>query len=395
MAQYPKDWTVEPLSELGEVLMCKRVLKSQTAPMGDIPFYKIGTFGKKADAFIPRDLFVRFRKTYSYPKKGDVLVSAAGTIGRTVVFDGSESYFQDSNIVWLGNDERKVLNSYLYWWYQVVEWTTENGGIVTRLYNGNFRATLIAYPEDISEQRRIVEALDSIDNLIDNLARRIEKKRMVKQGVMQDLLTGEKRLPEFNGNWKEFSLRELGSFSKGCGISRSESNTGNIPAVRYGELYTHHNAYVKTYLSHISEEVARRATPTKRGDILFASSGETEEDIGKSAAILDNGVYAGGDLIVFSPYETTEPIFWGLLLDMPYIRKQKKLCAQGATVVHISLDSIASLRVRIPPSPEQHAIAAILSDMDAEIANLEAKREKHERIKQGMMHDLLTGKVRI
>ncbi|WP_417652393.1 restriction endonuclease subunit S, partial [Escherichia coli] len=86
------------LGEIGEVRMCKRILKSQTSSEGEIPFYKIGTFGKEPDSYISRKLFNEFKEKYSYPKVGEVLISASGTIGRTVIFDGRESYFQDSNI---------------------------------------------------------------------------------------------------------------------------------------------------------------------------------------------------------------------------------------------------------------------------------------------------------
>ena len=115
----PQDWDVKRLGDVGEPLMCKRVLKSQTSDSGDVPFYKIGTFGGEADSFISQELFDSFRRQYSYPKKGDVLISAAGTIGRSVVFDGKDAYFQDSNIVWIGNDETIVSNEYfVYNWLE-------------------------------------------------------------------------------------------------------------------------------------------------------------------------------------------------------------------------------------------------------------------------------------
>lgn len=106
----PEDWEVKSLGEIGEPCMCKRILKEQTSPTGDIPFYKIGTFGGIPDAYISRELFEQYKEQYNYPKKGTLLLSAAGTIGRVVVFDGKDSYFQDSNIVWIDNDETKVTN---------------------------------------------------------------------------------------------------------------------------------------------------------------------------------------------------------------------------------------------------------------------------------------------
>ena len=101
------------LGDIGKICMCKRIMKNETSDSGDVPFYKIGTFGKQADAYISYDIFNDYKKRFSYPKKGDILVSCSGTIGRLVVFDGNDAYFQDSNIVWLSNDERKILNKFL------------------------------------------------------------------------------------------------------------------------------------------------------------------------------------------------------------------------------------------------------------------------------------------
>ena len=101
----PDGVNYKTLGDIGRVAMCKRIMKSETNSEGGIPFYKIGTFGGTANAFISEDLFTQYKEMYSYPKKGDILISASGTIGRTVIFDGEPSYFQDSNIVWLEHDE--------------------------------------------------------------------------------------------------------------------------------------------------------------------------------------------------------------------------------------------------------------------------------------------------
>ena len=121
------------LGEIGNVCMCKRILKEETSPDYEIPFYKIGTFGNEADVFISKEQFEEYKQKYSYPKVGDVLISAAGTIGRTVVFDGEPSYFQDSNIVWIDNDETKVLNKYLFYCYKNIQWYTSKGSTILRL----------------------------------------------------------------------------------------------------------------------------------------------------------------------------------------------------------------------------------------------------------------------
>ena len=156
------------LGEIGKVSMCKRILKSETNSEQGVPFYKIGTFGKKADAYISRELFEEYREKYSYPKKGDILISAAGTIGRTVIYDGEDAYYQDSNIVWLENDESLVLNRYLYYFYQLQPWYVSTGGTIKRLYNDNIRNTKIPVPP-LAEQERIVAILDRFDALCNDL----------------------------------------------------------------------------------------------------------------------------------------------------------------------------------------------------------------------------------
>lgn len=156
------------MSEIGDICMCKRIMKEQTNNIGGIPFYKIGTFGKVADAYISRELYEDYKSRFSFPIKGEILISASGTIGRTVVYDGKEAYFQDSNIVWVHNDEAKVLNRYLYHYYQIIEWNVE-GGTIKRLYNNNLAKTKIAVP-DLAEQERIVSILDKFEALTNDLS---------------------------------------------------------------------------------------------------------------------------------------------------------------------------------------------------------------------------------
>ena len=157
------------LGKVGPVCMCKRILKSQTNMEGGIPFFKIGTFGKEANAYISKETFEEYKNKYSYPKKGDVLISAAGTIGRTVVFDGKPAYFQDSNIVWIDNDETKVLNEFLLYCYTMKPWAVSEGGTIPRLYNDNIMRAVIPCPS-IEEQRRIVNLLHKFDALCNDIS---------------------------------------------------------------------------------------------------------------------------------------------------------------------------------------------------------------------------------
>jgi type I restriction enzyme S subunit len=169
------------LGEIGDVKMCRRILKHETSDKGDVPFYKIGTFGQQADAYISREIYESYRAKYPFPKKGDVLISASGTIGRTVIYDGDPAYFQDSNIVWIDNDETIVSNRYLWHFYKIAKWFVSGGGTIDRLYNENVRKTRIPipFPDDtaksLEHQARIVSILDKFDTLTTSISEGLPK----------------------------------------------------------------------------------------------------------------------------------------------------------------------------------------------------------------------------
>jgi type I restriction enzyme S subunit len=183
------EWVEKKLGTIGDPLMCKRILKEQTTSNSKdgIPFYKIGTFGKEADAYIPIELYEEFKSKYSFPNVGDILISASGTIGRLVVYDGLPAYFQDSNIVWLGNNEELVLNAFLYHCYSILKWQTSDGGIISRLYNSDLKNIGIKFPKGKAEQQKIASCLSSLDALITVQAKKLEQLKLHKKGLMQGL----------------------------------------------------------------------------------------------------------------------------------------------------------------------------------------------------------------
>ncbi len=167
------DWEMVALGEVGKVCMCKRVFKDETSDTGDIPFYKIGTFGKVADAFITEELFNKYKAKFAYPKRGDILISTSGTIGKTVVFDGKPSYFQDSNIVWIENDETKVKNRFLNIIFQSIKWIPTQGGVISRLYNNLIQETQIPLPP-LETQEQIIYAIEEEQKIVDANKKLIE-----------------------------------------------------------------------------------------------------------------------------------------------------------------------------------------------------------------------------
>lgn len=157
-------WEQRKLGEFGSVAMCKRIFKEQTTEQGDVPFYKIGTFGGTPDAFISRELFDEYQRLYQFPKVGDILISAAGTIGRTIVYQGDLAYYQDSNIVWLQHDER-LDNGFLLQFLNGKSWSSLEGSTLKRLYNKDLLNAEIAIPSP-DEQHQIGSIFAKVDDII-------------------------------------------------------------------------------------------------------------------------------------------------------------------------------------------------------------------------------------
>ena len=415
----PDDWDVKKLGDVGEPCMCKRILKEQTSPTGDIPFYKIGTFGGIPDAYISRELFEHYKEQYSYPKKGTLLLSAAGTIGRVVVFDGKDSYFQDSNIVWIENDETQVTNDFLFYCYSRMQWKTEEGGIVSRLYNANLKSTSFISPKSIEEQQRIAKALSDVDALISTTEKLIQKKKNIKQGTMQNLLTGKKRLPGFGPqtkspaykqtelglipeDWEVKSLGDIFSIKHGYGSEgqffSSENNQhivvtpGNFKLEGGFQKQKQPIYYTGTYPDEFKLKPNNLI-------IMMTDLSKNSDTLGNPAIVPDDGNYylhnqRIGLIQIHNDSFVKDYIY--LLLCTKEYHESVVATAAGSTVKHTSPNRICSINLVVSTSKEeQTAIANVLSSMDKEIENLNTKLEKYRNLKTAMMQQLLTGKIRL
>ena len=403
----PDDWEVKTLGEIGEPCMGKRILKEQTSSTGDVPFYKIGTFGGIPDAFISRELFEQYKEQYNYPKKGTLLLSAAGTIGRVVVFDGKDSYFQDSNIVWIDNDETKVTNDFLFYCYSRMQWKTEEGGIVSRLYNANLKSTSFIAPKSLAEQERIAKALSDVDALISTTEKLIQKKKNIKQGAMQNLLTGKKRLPGFGDKQTDLfvpngthtkEVKDVSPEQIRLSAKMKQTELGEIPedweVKSLGEMLK--IGHGKDYKNLKSGNVPVYGTGgymTSVNDFLY--EGETV-CIGRKGTI-DKPQYHSGKIW------TVDTLFYTYdfkSLNPKYLFY--KFCLidwlsmnEASGVPSLTAKNIEDIQITIPTEEEQTAIANVLSSMDKEIETLNTKLEKYRNLKTAMMQQLLTGKIRL
>jgi type I restriction enzyme S subunit len=189
------DWAEKTIGDIGKPSMCKRILKEQTTTDGDIPFYKIGTFGKAPNAYISKELYEEYKSKYSFPKKGDILISASGTIGRRVIYNGEPGFFQDSNIVWIDNDEKQVLNEYLYSFYGYCDWQPSKGATISRLYNANLKRIKITFPKSLQEQKKVIKKIEVLSNKTKKLeaiySLKITDLEEMKKSVLQKAFSGQ------------------------------------------------------------------------------------------------------------------------------------------------------------------------------------------------------------
>ena len=215
------------------------------------------------------------------------------------------------------------------------------------------------------------------------------------QAVTNLPVTARTGLPRFGGEWATSQLRDLGTFAKGRGVRRDQLRDVGVPCVRYGELYTRYENYVAEPISRIPQSIADTALPIKKGDLLFAGSGETAKDIGICAAYVGKEpAYAGGDIIVLRA-SGQDAVYLAHLLNAPEASRQKARMGQGDAVVHIRGHHLADVEITLPPLAEQRAITAVLADVDKLIGSLEALIAKKRAIKEAAMRELLTGRTRL
>ena len=380
----PEDWGVKCLGDLGEVKMCKRIFNHQTKTHGDIPFYKIGTFGKEPDAFISYDLYNNFKQKFSFPTKGTLLISAAGTIGRTIIYDGKPSYFQDSNIVWIDNDERIIPNNLLFQILQIVKYNTE-GGTIQRLYNSILKSTKFICPP-LPEQTAIANALSDMDALIAQTEKLIEKKKAIKQGAMQELLKPKE-------GWVTKKLGEIavfrrGSFPQPYGLDKWYDDISGKPFVQVFDVDDNKKLKSETK-RYISEDAQKMSVFAKKGTIVLTIQGS----IGR-IAITQYDAFIDRTLLIFESYkyEFNDYFFMHTIHQLFEIEKQS---APGGIIKTITKDALKNFSISFPEFAEQTRIGLIIKDSESDIVTIETKLQKLKYQKQGMMQALLTGKIRL
>ena len=241
--EFTGEWEVRKLGELIKVNMCKRIFSNQTASIGEVPFYKIGTLGDKADSYISRELFEEYKDKYNYPRKGEILITCSGTVGKTVIYDGRDSYYQDSNIVWLNNDNKIICNSIIKIIISRIDWNRKlNSTTITRLYNDDIRSLIIEFPTEKEEQQKIGDFFMLLDKRIEQQEQKIALLKDYKKGMMQKIFSQKIRFKDENGNdypdWEEKKFLNIffSIPSRAYQIFKTEIfSNGKIPVVDQGK----------------------------------------------------------------------------------------------------------------------------------------------------------------
>ena len=250
------------------------------------------------------------------------------------------------------------------------------------------------YPvPSLTEQKAIAKALSDADDFIESLEQLIAKKRHIKQGAMQELLTGKKRLPGFSGEWEVKKLGDLFDFSGGFTASRDQLSTNGYLYLHYGDIHTSNKTFIDVKSD--GHEIPRLEVSLKRvspssllndGDIVFVDASEDDEGTSKHVVIINEDMipFISGlhTIVAKGKYNELDHTYQRFCFQTNDIKRQFRFFAVGTKVSGISKTNITRITLPVPSLSEQTAIASILSDMDAEIDALEAKLIKARQIKQ-------------
>lgn len=352
--EFSGEWKKCKLGDLCNVLMCKRILVSQTNTEDGVPFYKIGTIGSTPDAYISKELFDDYKVKYNYPRKGEVMITCAGTVGKCVVYDGEDAYFQDSNIVWIDNPTQYISNGFLFHLLSKVDWRKLNSTTIIRIYNDDLRNLKMSYPRK-EEQQKISHLLSLLDERIATQNKIIEDLKLLKSAIRKKVFV---------------SLKE--EHTESCEINQLLT-------------YEQPTAYIVTNDEYSTDTTLIPVLTANKGFVL----GYTDEDF---------SIYQKGECIIFDDFT----------MDAKYVSFPFKVKSSAIKILtakpnvnlrfmfeylsYLELKSeehkrhyiseIASLVVELPSKEMQNKIASLMTSLDNKLALEENTKVKYEDEKQ-------------
>jgi len=419
----PEDWEVEQLGDK------TTKIGSGITPLGGSKVYKLegrpflrsqnvewGYLSLEDIAYIDEETHAIFPNTEI--KNQDVLLNITGaSIGRTAIADERVINGNVNQHVCIIRTRKKELNPIFLNLFLLSKQgqkqidSSQAGGNREGVNFGQIRLFKIPVPP-LPEQEKIAQVLSDVDSAIAHLDKLINKKRNLKQGTMQQLLTGKKRLSGFghqskgykntqlgviSEDWEVFTLQALFNLKNGVNADKKQYGKG-IKFINVLEIIQNSSLFYKDIPGFISLDLQTiKNNLVQKGDILFNRTSETQEEIGLTSVYLDDKeVVFGGFVIRARPINNLINCYFSkYAFSSVIVRNQIIKKGQGAVRANIGQSDLKEVYISLPPLPEQKAIAQTLTDMDAEIEALEKKRDKYKAIKQGMMQELLTGKTRL
>ena len=358
--EFEGEWEKERLGNECNIQMCKRIMAAQTNTECGVPFYKIGTIGGKADAYISKELFDEYKTKYPFPHRGEVMITCAGTVGKCIIYNGEESYYQDSNIVWIDNPKEIISNDFLFYLLSRINWSYLNSTTIVRIYNDDLRNLKLYYPKH-DEQKKLTHFLFLINDRISIQNKIIEDLKKLKSAIIewhygqvekQNVCIGDLGEPFNVGNLAKEDLTETG-----------------MPCVIYGELFTTYGETISQIESHTNK--AEGMILSKKGDLLFPSSTTVDAMSLISPSVINvDGVILGGDM--FGIHITPNSNAQYLSYYFNHIAKrQLAKFAKGSTIIHLHYADIEKAKLLLPSLEEQNRMANCLISLDTKI-NIES-----------------------
>ena len=380
--EFEGEWENCKLGDACNVFMCKRILATQTNTEGGVPFYKIRTIGGTPDAYISKELFDDYKTKYNYPHKGEVMITCAGTVGKCVIYDGKDAYYQDSNIVWIDNPSQYIGNGFLYHLLANVDWRKLNSTTIIRIYNDDLRNLKLSYPQ-IEEQKKISRLLSLLDDRISTQNKIIEKLESLIKGLNNHLY-------QQYGNEIETSFADLGvSYSGLSGKTATDFGSGK-PFITYLNVYSN-NVIEETSYQYVRMGENEKQNIVRYGDVLFTLSSETPEEVGIGSVYLGNqevylnsfcfGVHITNIQKVFSSYLS-------YYISTTQFRKFIYPFAQGSTRFNLCKADFEKSKFKLPSLENQKRIYESLKCLSGKVAAEDAILKQYHSQKQYLLRQM-------
>ena len=384
---YTEDWEQRNFGDLGTVAMCKRIFKEQTSIDGDIPFYKIGTFGAEPDSFISRELFKEYRAKFQYPNIGDMLISASGTIGRTVEYKGEEAYFQDSNIVWFKHDDR-IDNSFLKCIYEIVKWSGIEGSTIKRLYNDNFLKTEFSMPK-VAEQQQIGAYISALDHLLTLHQRKCEETKKLKKYMLQKMFPQNgKNVPEirfsgFTDVWEQRKWIDTVDISTEM-VDPSSGEYDDMPHIAPGNIESFTGRILDNVRTVKEEQLISGKFRFRPGDVVY---GKINPQLGKYFYASVDGLTSADAYVLKGKNGITQKFLFSLLQTRDFFKYSVSVSKRSG-MPKINRDELNAYAFLAPSEEEQNKIGNYFQSLDHLITLHQRKCDELQNLKKFMLRNM-------